>query len=92
MARVVYGPIDRERIRVIRKGFGWVDHRFVRGRFVDGRSPEALALYLFLVTVADAVEATLFGLSSGLYGLDDAPEDVLAEAIDDVLDPRHAKS
>ena len=54
MARVVYGPIDRERIRVIRKGFGWVDHRFVRGRFVDGRSPEALALYLFLVTVADA--------------------------------------
>jgi len=54
MARVIYGPIDRERIRVIREGFGWVDHRFVRGRFIDGRSVEALSLYLFLVTVADA--------------------------------------
>lgn len=54
MARVVYGPIDRDRIRVIKEGFGWVDHRFVRNRFIDGRSPESLALYLFLVTVADA--------------------------------------
>ena len=54
MARVIYGPVDRERIRVIRDGFGWVDHRFVRGRFIDGCSPHALSLYLFLVTVADA--------------------------------------
>ena len=54
MARVIYGPIDRERIRVIREGFGWIDHRFVRGRFIDGRSPEGLSLYPFLVTVADA--------------------------------------
>ncbi|OVE81497.1 hypothetical protein BVY04_03135 [bacterium M21] len=54
MARVMYGPVDRERIRVIKEGFGWVDHRFVRGRFINGRSAEALALYLFLVTVADA--------------------------------------
>ena len=50
MARVVYGPIDRDRIQVIRDGFGWVDHRFVRGRHIDGCSPQALALYLFLVT------------------------------------------
>lgn len=54
MARVVYGPIDRERIRVIREGFGWVDHRFVRNRHMDVCSPQALALYLFLVTVSDA--------------------------------------
>ena len=54
MARVVYGPIDRERIRVIREGFGWVDHRFVRSRYIDVCSPQALALYLFLVTVSDA--------------------------------------
>lgn len=47
MARVIYGPIDRDRIRVIRDGFGWVDHRFVRGRYIDGCSPQALALYLF---------------------------------------------
>ena len=54
MARVIYGPVDRGRIRVIRDGFGWVDHRLVRGRHMDGCSPQALALYLFLVTVADA--------------------------------------
>ena len=54
MARVIYGPVDRDRIRVIRDGFGWVDHRFVRNRHLDGCSPQALALYLFLVTVADA--------------------------------------
>lgn len=54
MARVVYGPVDRDRIRVIREGFGWVDHRFVRSRHIDFCSPHALALYLFLITVADA--------------------------------------
>ena len=54
MARVIYGPVDRDRIRVIRDGFGWVDHRFVRSRHLDGCSSQALALYLFLVTVADA--------------------------------------
>jgi hypothetical protein len=54
MARVVYGPVDRDRIRVIKEGFGWVDHRFVRSRHIDGCSPHGLVLYLFLVTVADA--------------------------------------
>lgn len=54
MARVIYGPVDRDRIRVIKGGFGWVDHRLVRDRHVDACSVEALALYLFLVTVADA--------------------------------------
>ena len=61
MARVVYGPVDRERIRVIRGSFGWVDHRLVRGRHIDRRSPQALALYLFLVTVADADGVSFWG-------------------------------
>jgi hypothetical protein len=34
--------------------FSWVDHRLVRDGHIEGRSAEALALYLFLVTVADA--------------------------------------
>ena len=54
MAHVIHGPVRRDRIRVIGNGFGWIDHRIVRGRYVDSCSPEALALYLFLVTVADA--------------------------------------
>ena len=43
-----------ERRRRIPESFSWVDHRLVRERHVDRCSPPALALYLFLVTVADA--------------------------------------
>jgi len=45
--------VDRVRLRRVPDGFGWVDHRFVREGHVRGRSGGALALYLFLVTVAD---------------------------------------
>jgi hypothetical protein len=34
--------------------FSWVDQRLVRERYIDRLSHEACALYLFLVTVADA--------------------------------------
>jgi len=34
--------------------FSWVDQRLVRDRHICGCGPEALALYLLLVTVADA--------------------------------------
>lgn len=46
-------PLDRERIRRIAPGFGWVDHRLVREHYVERCSHGALALYLFLVAVAD---------------------------------------
>ncbi|HOW74094.1 MAG TPA: hypothetical protein PKY77_26105 [Phycisphaerae bacterium] len=42
-----------ERLRQVPPQFSWVDHRLVRDRHIAGRSAEALALYLFLVTVAD---------------------------------------
>lgn len=42
-----------DRIRHVPSGFGWVDHRFVRDGHIRGLSREALALYLFLVTVAN---------------------------------------
>jgi hypothetical protein len=45
--------VDRVRLRHVSEGFGWVDHRLVRDGHVRGRSGGALALYLFLVTVAD---------------------------------------
>ena len=44
----------RERLRKIPAQFNWVDHRLVRDRRICGCSAQALALYLFLVTVADA--------------------------------------
>ena len=42
------------RRRRIPAQFSWVDHRLVRDRHICGCGPEALALYLLLVTVADA--------------------------------------
>lgn len=47
-------PILPERRRCIPPQFSWVDHRLVRDGHVQGRSAPALALYLFLITVADA--------------------------------------
>jgi len=44
----------RERLRRVPPQFNWVDHRLVRDRRICGCSAQALALYLFLVTVADA--------------------------------------
>lgn len=47
-------PIVPQRRRRIPPRFSWVDHRLVRDGHIQGRSAQALALYLFLVTVADA--------------------------------------
>jgi hypothetical protein len=47
-------PFVRDRIRRIRSGFGWIDHRLVREHYIERCSHGALALYLFLVVVADA--------------------------------------
>jgi hypothetical protein len=43
-----------ERVRQIPAQFSWVDHRLVRERHIERCDPPAAALYLFLVTVADA--------------------------------------
>ena len=47
-------PIVPQRRRRDTPQFSWVDHRLVRDGHVQGRSAPALALYLFLVAVADA--------------------------------------
>lgn len=43
-----------ERVRRIPAQFSWLDHRLVRDRYIERCDPSACALYLFLVTVADA--------------------------------------
>jgi hypothetical protein len=43
-----------DRLRRVPKQFSWVDHRLVRDKRICGLSHQALALYLFLVTVSDA--------------------------------------
>jgi len=47
-------PIYPQRIRQIPSQFSWVDHRLVRDHYIDQCSHRAAALYLFLITVADA--------------------------------------
>ena len=47
-------PISWSKLRRVPQQFSWVDQRLVRERSIDQLSPEACALYLFLVTVADA--------------------------------------
>ena len=42
------------RVRRVPRQFSWVDQRLVRDRHITRCDPQALALYLFLVTVADA--------------------------------------
>jgi hypothetical protein len=50
---IIKRVIRPERLRQIPPSFSWVDHRLVRGHFIQRCDPPSLALYLFLVTVAD---------------------------------------
>jgi hypothetical protein len=47
-------PISLAQLRHVPRQFSWVDQRLVRERYIDRLSHEACALYLFLITVADA--------------------------------------
>ena len=46
--------LNPERLRKVPAQFSWIDHRLVRDEHIQRVSTEALALYLLLVTVADA--------------------------------------
>ena len=47
-------PICFAKLRKVPKQFSWVDQRLVREHYIDQLSHKACALYLFLLTVADA--------------------------------------
>ena len=47
-------PLRPQRLRQIPASFSWVDHRLVRHDYFARADHGAWALYLFLVTVADA--------------------------------------
>ena len=46
--------LNPQRCRRVPRQFSWVDQRLVRDRYLTRCSTQALALYLLLVTVADA--------------------------------------
>lgn len=55
-----------ERVRQLPPQFSWVDHRLVREHYLERCDPPAAALYLFLVTVADAQGLSYY--SEGVLG------------------------
>ncbi len=56
--------ICSERVRQVPAQFSWIDHRLVRDRHLDHLDAYAAALYLFLVTVADARGLSWYGDTS----------------------------
>jgi len=56
-------PICPDRIRTIPPKFNWLDHR-LGDRHLEHLTPEAAALYLFLVTVSDSQGLSYYGQHS----------------------------
>ena len=53
-----------ERLRQVPEQFSWVDQALVQRHFIDRCEARAAALYLFLVTVADAQGLSYYGEST----------------------------
>jgi len=51
---IVKRPLCQTKLRRLPDQFSWVDQRLARERYIDQLSHQACALYLFLLTVADA--------------------------------------
>ena len=66
-------PSSLAKLRQVPQQFSWVDQRLVRERYIDQLSPEACALYLFLVTVADAQGLSFYSEQSLCQRLSMAP-------------------
>lgn len=60
------------RLRHVPRQFSWIDQRLIRDGHIRGRTTGALALYLFLCTVADAQGASYYsdGRVCELLGLE----------------------
>jgi hypothetical protein len=50
-----------DRVRQVPPQFSWIDQRLVRDRYIEQCNNQALALYLLLVTVADAQGLSYYG-------------------------------
>jgi hypothetical protein len=62
--RTVKKVLRPERLRQVPEQFSWVDHALVQRHFIDRCDTRAAALYLFLVTVADAQGLSYYGEST----------------------------
>ena len=62
--RTVKQLLRPERLRQVPEQFRWVDQALVQRHFIDRCEARAAALYLFLVTVADAQGLSYYGEST----------------------------
>jgi hypothetical protein len=76
-----------EQLRHVPPQFSWIDHRLVRDKHIAGRSAEALALYLFLVTVADGQGLSYYS-DAGIGKLLPLDESALARARQELIRAR----
>jgi hypothetical protein len=67
-----------ERLRHVPAQFSWIDQRLVGDRHIRGRTPLALALYLFLCAVADAQGASYYSDDTTGSMLTFSPEELRA--------------
>ncbi len=58
---IVKSPIVKQRVRKIPKSFSWIDHRLVRGKYIESCSHAEATLYLFLICVADNKGLSFYG-------------------------------
>lgn len=71
-------PIKRvlraDRLRRIPAQFSWIDHRLVREHYIERCDVHSLALYLFVLTVADAQGLSYYGDATLCRALAMSPE------------------
>ena len=76
--RTVKQVLRPERLRRVPEQFSWVDQALVQRHFIDRCEARAAALYLFLVTVADAQGLSYYGESTITARLHLSHEELLA--------------
>ena len=67
-----------ERLRQVPAQFSWVDQALVQRHFIDRCEARAAALYLFLITVADAQGLSYYGESTLAARLHLSSEELVA--------------
>ena len=79
-------PVRPGKIRKITGSFGWIDHRFVRGGFLEELQSTESLLYFFLATVADSRGVSFYGKDTIRYLLRIPFEHALQGAIAELED------
>lgn len=76
--RTVKQVLRPERLRQVPEQFSWVDQALVQRHLIDRCDVRAAALYLFLITVADAEGLSYYGEPTLTRRLHLSPEELLA--------------